>query len=91
MSGQPPNDFWDRTVPEARFIIRACGRRIEAEHERQRALAHEAAQLTALAFHAPGKIPDYKPIRQPRVSGPTEADDARLRGFFISLALRSKT
>lgn len=91
MAGLPPDDFWDKTLPELRFIVKASVNRVESEFERQRALIHEAAQLTAFAYHAPKKLPDYKPRRQrQKIGPPTEYDDERVRAFFTDLSLRSE-
>lgn len=72
----------------------ALGRARDA-HELARAVAHETAQLVAFAFHAPRKMPAFQPAgRRERAAaqapaGPrgTAADDARVRAFFIGLAL----
>ncbi|WP_408635470.1 hypothetical protein [Pontibaca salina] len=65
-------------------------RRIE-EIDRQRFMHHEAARLMAYAFHDPGKMPEFKsikaPEKKPKVSD--EADQARVRGFFMGLAMRA--
>lgn len=91
MAGLPPDDFWPKTLPELRFIVKATFARIESDYERQRALIHEAAQLTAVAHHAPKKLPDYKPLRRRQKLGPpTPHDDARIHAFFTDLALRSE-
>jgi hypothetical protein len=92
MAGLPPDDFWPKTFPEVRFIVRATVKRIEQDYERQRAVAYEAAKLTALAFHNPKKLPDYTPLQRekPKLGAPTEYDDARVKAFFVELAAKSK-
>jgi hypothetical protein len=92
MAGLPPDDFWSKTFAEVRFIVRATVRRVEQDYERQRAVAYEAAKLTALAFHNPKKLPDYKPLERekPKLAAPTEYDNARVKAFFVELAARGK-
>lgn len=75
------------------MIVRARDKAMLAEHERARALTHDLAHLVSFAFHEPKKIPEYKPLapaRAARREVSTPAEDAAVRAWFITAALRTK-
>jgi len=73
--------------------VRGIATRRDDEFERQRALSHEVAGLICVGFHDPKKLPKYEPLKkvgQP-IGEPTQVDDAKIRGYFMFQAMRSKS
>lgn len=68
------------------MILQADDARILAAFEHNRVLNHELAQLIAFAMHEPKKMPSYKPINSKKTPKATQADEDRVRAFFIGLA-----
>jgi len=48
---------------------------------------NELARLVAYSFHAPKKIPDYRPVRQRATR--QVSDLSRVHAFFSGLAMRN--
>lgn len=69
--------------------MRAVAERRRAEYERQRAIAHEQAALNSFAWHAPKKLPRYRPIKK---SDGISQDMAlaHARGMFKAWAAKSR-
>lgn len=82
-------DFWGYTPAEIIKILDANRAREEREFEQSRMLNFELANLIAHAHHQPDKMPKYAPHAAEKKKVSDEADQARARGAFISLALRS--
>jgi len=82
--------FWDKTPAEITRILEAAIRRDERDHEEARIRNYELANLIAFAHHDPKKMPEYKPIASKPEAMSDEVQQARARGAFIALALRSK-
>lgn len=83
--------FWRLTPRELGAIIDGANAAKIADFEAGRVLNNDLARLVGWAFHQPRKMPDYKPLRRgasPETS--TEADEAKVRAFFIGLATRAK-
>lgn len=72
------------------FILRASSERRRGEYERQRAIAHEQAALNSFAYHAPKKLPRYKPIKKAEGVGNQDMALAHARGMFKAWAAKSK-
>lgn len=53
-------------------------------------LNHEAAVLNSYAHHAPGKMPKYRPPRDERRPMDQGAALANARGYFRTMAARSR-
>lgn len=88
-AGQDYRLFWDLTPREIHLALKAHHARQTAEHDRERARLHEAAQLVGWAFHDPKKMPEFKatvPTKKREVS--TAADEAMVRAYFIGLSMR---
>lgn len=86
----PYDQFWTLTIREASLIMDGIAESRTNEHERERVLLYEAANLTSFAYHDPKKIPKYKPIS----AKPQERDlksDAEVRATLKAIAaMRSK-
>jgi hypothetical protein len=82
--------FWTMTPAEVVMILGADRERREADVEMQRALNHEAAALTAYAYHSPKKMPKYKPRGDKRSPASDDLANAKAFGFFVGLANMSK-
>lgn len=76
------------TLAEVLMILGAKRDQREADVERDRALNYEMAVLTSYAYHAPRKMPKYKPQKAPK--GSDDLAQAQVRGFFIGLAMQKK-
>ncbi len=65
-----------------------------ADFDLQRMVAHELAQLIALAFHDPGKIPPFEARGDRRTEAEIEAaeerrreiEEAKVRAWFIGMS-----
>lgn len=82
--------FW-RIVPrEAVMILNGDAKRRLRDHDDARARNHEAATLMAFAFHSPGKMPKFQPSRAEAEAVSDDVNQAKVRGYFIALALASE-
>ena len=69
----------------------AVRKRDERGREEARARNFELANLISFAHHDPKKMPEYKPLSaKSEETTSDEAQQARARGAFIALALRSQ-
>jgi hypothetical protein len=83
--------FWRLTPRELLWIVQGHVRAQRQAHEAARMRNYELAQLIGFAVHDPKKMPKYEPSPDPRAKKKevsTEADEARVRAFFINLAMR---
>ena len=71
-------------------MLKARTERENQALEQTRLLNHELAGLILCAFHAPKKMPEYRPLAEASQAGPTPASQERARGAFIAWALQSQ-
>lgn len=70
-------------------MLRCARRARETRLEEARQLNFELAGLISFAFHAPKKMPKYKPVRpEPRRETSSPADDAKVRAYLIGLSMQ---
>lgn len=80
--------FWRVRPGEMATILRGRHAFIRAEHERRRMAAYEQARWVAFAFHDPKHMPDFEPLGTSRGAAQAAVNDAKVRGWFISMAMR---
>lgn len=71
-------------------IVTGVRARDAQDHEAARIRNYELANLTIFAQHNPKKMPKYEAVSAKREPVSDEAQQARARGAFIALALRSR-
>lgn len=72
---------------EVEIILKADEAMRIAAFEHKRVLNYELSQLVAYAVHEPKKMPNYKPMNSKKKEmKTTQADEDRVRSFFIGLA-----
>ena len=81
--------FWDLTFREVMMILDAKREQREADFDRARWLNHEAAALTSFAYHAPKKMPKFKPTKAKDDKADEAVAQELVRGHFIGLALQA--
>jgi len=72
-------------------IVTAERKRRDNDFEAVRIANFELANLITFAQHDPKQMPEYKPMSAKVEPVSDEAQQARARGAFIALALRSGT
>lgn len=88
--------FWHRTPREVEIILDAAVERARDRHEMRRAVSYELARLMAFAVHEPKNMPDLSPLawrrgeRRDETPKSNEADQARVRAWFIAMALQGE-
>ena len=92
-AGLDHDDFWRRTPRELAVILEAALARARDAHDLARQRLHEAARLVAFAMHDPKSMPGFEASAPVSAAGPGPArsdaiDQLRVRGWFISAALR---
>ncbi|SFR40481.1 hypothetical protein SAMN04488005_1506 [Yoonia tamlensis] len=71
-------------------IVTAVRARDKQDHEAARIRNYELSNLFIFAQHDPKKMPKYQAVSAKSELVSDEAQQARARGAFIALALRSK-
>lgn len=84
--------FWALTFSEIVVILEGEGKRRQRDHDEARSRNYELAKLIGFAHHDPQNMPSFKSGSEADSKEPVDdaADQARVRGFFIGMAMKGK-
>lgn len=86
-------DYWPLTFSEIFIILEGERTRRLRDHDEARARNFELAALISFAHHDPKNMPTFKSSQQadkPQAPADDAVDQARVRGFFIGMAMKGK-
>lgn len=70
-------------------VLEGENKRLITDHDQARIRNYELAYWITFAHHAPKKMPEFRATNTPAKQISNEADQERVRGWFISMAHRS--